>query len=312
MDGEKNSAGDFILDEMAYLGNDKAKSKKVVTGKTTPKDLILNALSAVAVMGVVAVCNLLITPDFHYTQLFSWNFGILVVLNWISGVVMTYFLRQSGINSAKMTDGYIISEREKQKAFEKIKDITTAQIRLNKLIEEDFDIRRQNLEAAIAKLVKPKMPKLEDGTVKEWHIGDELPKGTHIKIVKMKKRLESMTPPEISLAALSQSEASYNIKSLYEVRPSPEKTGGIWWAKKGAGKVGWFAAFPVILSILANGLAVGVTISNVVYTIGIIGIMLFNAGREYALAFWSVSRFGVDRNNQIIKILQSVTENKDE
>lgn len=301
MDGERKTTGDFLLDGIAYPLDQNGKKQKVATGKITPKDLIMNALTMLAITAVTILCNLLITPDVHYTQIFGWNFRLLLVINWILGIVMTYFARRSGIDTAKLTPDHIKSEDEKQKAFERVKDVQEAQEKLDDLIEKDFDHRRKNLEKAIDKLVKPLLKE------KEWHIGDPLPEGTHKKVVKMKKRLESMTPPIISLAGLAQSEVSYDITSLYDIRPAPEKTGTLWWVRKGAGKVGWFGIFPVILSIIANGLAVGITIGNVVYTVGVVAAMLFNAAREYAWAFASVSRYGVDRNRQIIKILNTVT-----
>ena len=304
MSTENNkTTGDYIVDELALLGGGKQQKKSgTVSNKATPKDVILNGLSAIAVMAVVLLCNLFITPDFHYEQLYSWNFGLLIVINWACGIVMTYFLRQSGINSAKMTAPYVDSEKDKQEAFKKIDDYQSAQERLDKLIETDFAHRKKNLELAIAKLVKHLMPEGE-----EWDIGKELPKKTPGRVKKMAKRLKRMTPPEISLVALAQSEASYNINSLYDVRPSPEKTGTLWFVRKGSGKVGWFAVAPVVLSVLANGLTGGITLSNIVQTVGIVGVMLFNAAREYTLSYASVARFGVDRNRQIVQIINSVT-----
>lgn len=303
MDGEKKTS-DYILDGMIDIST--PGKQKVTTGKITPKDLILNALTVIAITAVAVLCNLLITPEVHYEQVFGWNFRLLLVVNWLLGIVMTYFARKSGINTAKLTPEHIKSEEEKQAAFKRVGDVQAAQERLDELIERDFDHRRKSLEKAIAKLVKPKMP---EGV--EWKIGDPLPKGTHKKIVKLKKRLESMTPQIISLAGLAQSEASYDISSLYDIRPAPEKTGAMWWVRKGAGKVGWFGVFPVILSIIANGLAVGITIGNVVYTVGVVAMMLFNATREYAISYAAVSRYGVDRNRQIIKILDTVTGYKE-
>lgn len=303
MDTEKSS-GDYIIDELALLGSGKKQKKtNTISNKTTPKDLILNGLSAVAVMAVVMLCNLLITPEFHYERIYSWNFGLLIVVNWVCGIMVTYFLRQSGINTAKLTEAYVSSEKAKQEAFAKIEDYHAAQVRLDKLIEEDFDARRRNLEDAIAKLVRPKLP----GGV-DWHIGDPLPKGTHVRIRKMKKRLDRMTPPQISIVALAQSEASYSLNSLYDVRPSPERTGTLWFVRKGGGKIGWFAVAPIVLSLLANGLMGGVTIANIVSTVGIIGVMIFNAAREYTLSYASVARFGVDRNRQIVQIINEVTK----
>lgn len=308
MDGERRTTGDFLVDETALLSGEKGKKGKVASGKITPKDLLLNALSIVAINIVAIVCNLLITPEVHYTQIFGWNFRLMLVVNWIFGIAMTYFSRQSGINTAKLTDKYKDSEQDKQDAFGLVKDIHQAQKRLNELIKQDFEMRVKNLEEAIATLVAPKMPKDESGKAVQWKIGDPLPKKTHRKVKKMKKRLESMTPPEISLVSLVQSEASYDVTSLYDIRPAPEKTGALWFARKSVGKLGWFAVFPVILSIIANGLAVGITIGNVVYTVGIVAVMLFNSAREYAYSYAIVSRYGVDRNKQIVRILETVSE----
>lgn len=305
MDLEKNNQSDFILDEKSLFGQ-----QKKVSAKTTPKDIVLNALSAVLVMAVVMLCNLFITDNFEYHQLYNWNFGLLVVINWVCGIMMTYFLRKSGINSAKLTPDYIKSEDEKQAAFSKIEDYHEAQKVLNRKIEEDFDLRRSDLENAIAKLVKPKMPKDENGNSIEWHIGDPLPKKTHIRVRIMEKKLARMTPPVISLVSLAQSEATYNTGSLYEVKPSPERTGSLWFVKKGSTKVGWFAVAPVVLSLLSNGLAGGITIGNIVSTIGIIAVMLFNAAREYSNAYASVAHYGVDRNRQIVQIINSILKNK--
>ena len=304
LEQRKNTSTDFLLDPKSLL----VKENKRVSTKTTPKDIILNAFSAILVMAVVALCNLLISEDFEYRQLFSWNFGLLVVVNWICGIMMTYFLRQSGINSAKLTPEYIKSEDEKQEAFSKIEDYHEAQKRLNRKIEEDFDLRRLDLESAIAKLVKPKMPKDENGNALEWHIGDPLPRKTHVRVKIMNKRLERMTPPVISLVSLAQSEATYNTSSLYEVRPAPERTTTGWFVKKGTFKVGWFAIAPVVLSLLANGLVGGITIGNIVSTVGIIAVMLFNAAREYTVSYASVARFGVDRNRQIVQIINSILQ----
>lgn len=299
------TTGDYLVDELALLGGGKQQKKSgTVSHKTTPKDVVLNGLSAIAVMAVVMLCNLLITPDFHYEQLYSWNFGLLVVINWICGIFVTYFLRQSGINTARMTEPYIKSESEKQDAFKKVTDFgfQSAQERLDVLIDEDFEHRKTNLESAIAKLVRHLMPEGE-----EWDIGKPLPKKTPRRVRKMAKRLKNMTPPTISLVSLAQSEASYNVNSLYDVRPSPEKTGTLWFVRKGGGKVGWFAIAPIALSILANGLTGGITIANVVQTVGIVAVMLFNAAREYTLSYASVARFGVDRNRQIVQIINAVT-----
>lgn len=306
MDGEKKTTGDFLLDdEIAYALDQNGKKQKVATGKITPKDLIMNALTMLAITAVAILCNLLISPDVHYTQIFGWNFRLLLVINWTLSIVMTYFARRSGIDTAKLTPKHIKSEEKKQAAFSRIDNFQDAQEKLDELIEKDFDHRRKNLEKAIDKLVKHLLKE------KEWHIGDPLPKGVDKKVVKMKKQLEGMTLPIISLAGLAQSEVSYDITSLYDIRPAPERTGTLWWIKKGAGKVGWFGIFPVILSIIANGLAVGITIGNVVYTVGVLAVMLFNAVREYAMAFARVSRYGVDRNRQITKILNTVTGYKE-
>lgn len=298
---KKTNSNDFLLTENLLDGK-----KKVVSNKTTPKDIILNAISALLVMVVVTLCNIFISGEFQYEQLKSWSFGLLVVVNWICGIMMTYFTRQSAINTAKSTQDYVSSEEAKQDAFLKIEDYPTAQRILNVLIDEDFDLRRSDLELAIAKLVRPKMPKKEDGTVEEWCLGKPLPKHTHIKVRRMLYKLERMTPPSISLAGLVQSEATYKTDSLYEVRPSPARTGTMWFAKKGAGKVIGFAAAPVIFSILGNGLTGKITLENIVSAAGILGWMLFNAAREYTIAYASVARYGVDRNKQIVQIINTI------
>lgn len=294
---------DLFIDEAALLGGGKAQKKAgTVSHKATPKDVILNGLSAIAVMGVVLLCNLFISPDFHYTQLYSWEFGVLIVVNWVCGIMMTYFLRQSGINTARMTTSYVESESDKQKAFSQITDFQASQERLDTLIEKDFEHRKTNLELAISKLVQHLMI---DG--EKWDISKPLPKKTPLRVRKMARELKHMTPPQINLVALAQSEASYNVNSLYDVRPAPEKTGTVWFIRKGSGKVGWFAVAPFVLSILANGLVGGFNIANIVQTIGIVGVMLFNAAREYTVSYAAVARFGVDRNRQIVQIINSVT-----
>lgn len=301
MDSESNK--DFMIDESDLIGG---KSKKTVSMKTRPKDIVLNALSAVLIFVVVFLCNLFISPEFHYEQIYSWNFGLLVVVNWVCGILITYFLRKSGINTAKMTKPYIESEIEKAQAFDKITDFETAQKKLNEKIEKDFDMRRSELENAIAKLVRPFMPKDENGVTIEWTIGKPLPPKTPLRIRKMEIRLRKMTPSQLSLVALVQSEATFTTKSLYDVRTAPDKTGAVWFASKGGGKIGWFAVAPVVLSVLANGLSGGVSISNIVSTVGIVAVMLFNAAREYSISYASVAKYGVERNKQIVKIINSI------
>lgn len=301
MDSENNK--DFMLDESDLIGG---KSKKTVSMKTRPKDIVLNALSAVLIFVVVLLCNLLISPEFHYEQIYSWNFGLLVIVNWVCGILIMYFLRKSGINTAKMTKPYIESEIEKAQAFDKITDFEAAQKKLNEKIEKDFDMRRSELENAIAKLVRPFMPKDENGVTEEWTIGKPLPKKTPLRIRKIEIRLRKMTPSQLSLVALVQSEATFTTKSLYDVRIAPDKTGAVWFASKGGGKIGWFAVAPVVLSVLANGLIGGVSISNIVSTVGIVAVMLFNAAREYSISYALVAKYGVERNKQIVKIINSI------
>ena len=298
MDLEKDN---FLVEEKDLLGN----NKKTVSLKTRPKDIILNGISAILTLVIVILCNLFINPEVHYTQLFSWNFGLLVVVNWVCGILITYFMRQSAINSAKVTEGYQSSEKEKEEAFDKIKDIDEAQKKLNEKIDKDFDMRRNELEKAIAKLVRPKMSKDENGNTIDWKIGDPLPKKTHPRVKLLERRLRRMTPPIISLVALAQGEASFTRRSMYEIKGSPERTGFRWFAFKG---IGWFTIAPIVLSVIANGLIVGISISNIVYTVGIVAVMLFNAAKEYTLSYVGVAKYGVERNKQIIKIIQSISD----
>lgn len=296
MDSELKN--DFSFNEKELF-----QEKKTVSGKVTPKDVILNALSAVLCLVVVVLCNLFISGEFHYQQIFNWNFGITVIVNWVCGIIVTYSLRQSGINTAKMTKNYILAEQEKDEAFNKITDFNVAQKRLNQKIQEEFELTRNELESVIAKLVKPYTDSEAD-----WKIGQPLPKKTHLNVRRLKYKLEHMTPPILSLNALAQSEASYNTRGLYDVPSAPDSTNTAWFVKKGAGKIGWFAIAPIVLSILANGLVIGISLGNIVSVIGIITVMLFNAARSYTIAYQAVSTKGVARFKQIVKIINSITD----
>ena len=92
--------------------------------KPQVKTLILNVLSAVLFFIIALFCNLFLDGDFHYAQIVSWNMGLLVLVNWVCGVAISYLMRQSGINSAKLTKEYIASEEKKSTTFAKIKNYT--------------------------------------------------------------------------------------------------------------------------------------------------------------------------------------------
>ena len=98
-----------LINENDILNN----NRSVSVGKTTPKDVIMNALSAVLFFVVVVFCNLFLDGNIEYTQVFTWNLGILVIINWVCGLMITFCLRQSGISSAKLTKAYISAEKEK-------------------------------------------------------------------------------------------------------------------------------------------------------------------------------------------------------
>lgn len=289
-----------LLDENALL----EKNKTVKIGKTTPKEVIMNLLSAVLFFTVVVFCNLFLDGELHYAQIFTWNLGILVVINWVCGLMITFCMRQSGISSAKLTKNYKEAEEEKNEAFKLITDFSHAQKVLNELIEKDFEDRKNELERTISKLVAFRM---EDG--KTWKIGDKLPKKTHPKIHALKHTLEHMTPPTISLAQLAQSEASYKSTGIYDIPNAPDHTGAKWFIVKGGSKIAWFAIGPVVLSILAGALVGGFTLGSVVTIIGTLAIMIFNGARAYATAYSQVSKRGVDRFKQIVRIIKNLNNN---
>lgn len=319
MDGEKKEKNigtgdpivDLALNGLPATGKEKTQNSRL-SGKIMPKDFFINAFSTLLIMGVTALINLFISPEVEYTQKFTWTFSILLVVNWIAGVVSTYFSRRSAIDHARLLPEYISSESKKQEAFKKIGKIAVAQKLLDQKMMDDFIDRREALCAALAKLLEPKMPKNEDGTVKEWKLGDPLPDKAPKKAKKLKKTIETMTPSHISLFSLSESEVTYSTASLYDIPANPEKTGSLWFVRKGVGKVGWFAIWPILLSIICDGLAVGITIGNVVYTLGVMGAMLFNIAREYALSYYVVSHVGIARNNRITSILNDLAGEKQE
>ena len=56
-----------LLDENTLL----EKNKTVKIGKTTPKEVIMNLLSAVLFFTVVVFCNLFLDGELHYEQIFT-------------------------------------------------------------------------------------------------------------------------------------------------------------------------------------------------------------------------------------------------
>lgn len=286
-----------LINENDILNN----NRSVSVGKTTPKDVIMNALSAVLFFVVVVFCNLFLDGNIEYTQVFTWNLGILVIINWVCGLMITFCLRQSGISSAKLTKVYTEAENEKDEAFKKISDFSSAQKKLNEMIAKDFEDRRTELEETISKLVAFRM------NGETWRIGDKLPKKTHPKIKRLKYKLEHMTPPIISLSELAQSEASYKSKGIYDLPDNPDHTGAKWFLLKGGSKIAWFAVGPIVLSILAGALVGGFTLGSVVTIIGTLAIMIFNGARAYTVAYSQVTKKGVDRFKQIVRIINSIT-----
>lgn len=270
--------------------------------KPQVKTLILNVLSAVLFFIIALFCNLFLDGDFHYAQIFSWNMGLLVLVNWVCGVAISYLMRQSGINSAKLTKEYIASEEKKSATFAKIKNYTLEQRKLNYLIAKDFEARHNDLEASIASLVKHLMPENED-----WRFGDKLPKGTHLNVRKLHLNLKYMIPSSLSLTSLAQNEASFVFAGAFDLPKPVDKTGVEWFVKKAGGKIGWFALAPIVLSVIASMLIFGkVTLGSVSTVIGIFAIMIFNAAKAYATAYYDVSILGVSRNSQIEKIIETV------
>lgn len=282
--------------------------------KPQVKTLILNVLSAVLFFIIALFCNLFLDGDFHYAQIVSWNMGLLVLVNWVCGVAISYLMRQSGINSAKLTKEYIASEEKKSTTFAKIKNYTLEQRKLNYLIAKDFEARHNELEASIASLVKHLMPENEN-----WKFGDKLPKwklkfhplrlqqGTHLNVRKLHHQLKYMIPSSLSLTSLAQNEASFVFAGAFDLPKPVDKTGAEWFVKKAGGKLGWFALAPIVLSVIASMLIFGkVTLGSVATVVGIFAIMIFNAAKAYATAYYDVSILGVSRNSQIERIIETV------
>lgn len=298
---------DFNLDaiELKDIPEEKAdKPNRFIVKSLKPqvKSLALNILSAVLFFVIALFCNLFLDGDFHYEQIFSWNMGLLVLVNWVCGIAISYLMRQSGINSAKLTPNFIKSEEIKGKRLAEIKNLSLAQRKLNYLIAKDFEDRRNELEATISNLIKHLMP---DGV--EWKFGNKLPKGTHLNVRKMHLQLKYMIPPSPSLSALAQREASYSSASPFDVQKEVDKTGFDWFIKKAGGKLGWFALAPIVLSIIASMLIYGeVSLGSITTVIGILAIMIFNAAKAYTTAYYDVSVLGVARNEQIVKIVDTV------
>lgn len=292
---------DFTINEADLF------KEKTVRRHATPKDIVLNLLSALLIYVVLIICNLFINGnadmEFNYTQLFSWKIGILVIINWVGGIAVVFCTRQSGISKAKMTEKYKNAEEGKDKAFAKITDFAEAQRKLNELTEAEFLERRNDMARTIAVLVKEKMP-----SGQEWQIGDKLPKGTHVNVKILKMRLERLTPSKISLVALAQSELSYKYKGPYDIPAPPDQTGAGWFLRRAGGKLGWFAIGPIVLSMFSSMLVFGFNISNIFTVLGTLAIMLFNAARSYATAYYSVLNRGVARFKQIERIVNDLTK----
>lgn len=287
---------DFRFNEVTKELNDKKE-------KTTSKDVVLNFLSAVAFYFVVVICNVFMSQNgqikVEWNDLLNWNIGLLTIVNWVGGIVITYCTRQSGINRAKLTEKYVKSDEEKDAAIEGIKDIAAAQKALDEKILADFEARKE----ACRKFIENVLQK----DVKSYSVGDKLPKGTPFKIRIMAYRLKRMVPPEISLVELSVSNgAGYRQKGLYNLIEEPDKTGAKWFITKAGGKIGWFAIAPIVMSLVTSSLVFGVNWQGVVTVLGTLAIMVFNAFKSYSTAFYAVKTKGVARNKQIVRIVESL------
>lgn len=281
------------------------KVKRISLDKST-KGLITNLLSAILFFLVTIFCNLFLDGEFEYSQIFSWNIGLLVLINWVCGITISFCLRQSGINSAKLTKSVMIAEKNKVNAFNTITDFAFAQRKLNYLSAVDFENRRIALADSIGNLVKHLMPEGE-----KWGYGKKLPPKTPLKIHNYLWHLKKMTPQTPSLTGLAQYEGSFSTRGAYEIAPAVDKTGIRWFVTKAGGKIGWFALAPIILSIMASMLVSGeVTLGSIVTAIGTLAIMMFNGGKAYTGAYYDVTIKGVARDEHIVRVIESVNKSQ--
>lgn len=286
-----------------YLGSiniDKQKPQE--SGKIGTRDIVINIISSIIILIVVSIANGFMSSDFKYEQIFTWNMGLLVVVNWTCGIAFTYTLRQIGITMATATKPYQEALREEQEAFDSIKDYAEAQERLDDQIARDFEYRKKVLEDNIAKLVQHKLPQ-----GKVWKQGQPLPDKTRPKIKRMARYLERMTPPTISLIQLGETETAKVPKSLFDLPTDPTSTGAEWFAKKGMGKLVFFAVVPILLSLIASSLVGGATFGSFMIIAGTLGAMLFNGGRSLSVSYYGVIKGGIQRLKRITRIIKLVS-----
>lgn len=280
-------------------------NKNTENKKIRPKDYIINTISAIIILSVMALLNGFVDGSFKFDLAFSWGIGVLVIVNWIGGIAFSYTMRKNGIGLGMGTAKYIAAEAEKQIAFDKIKDYTVSQKLLNKKIDDDFTYRKQILESNIAKLIQHKMPKGE-----VWKQGALLPKKTRPKIKLMVMILERMEPAQIDLMQLGENETSSIPKSMFTIQKDPTITGAKWFAQKGALKGISFLITPLIMTILAGALTGRAAFKSFMMIAGTLAVMIFNGAYAFASAYDAVTTKGIDRLKRISRILSIVTDNQ--